>query len=368
MNVLGASVSEANYPAHETRDIVLPNQDGHVSQIAVDKFETEHIDECIDFIAALLEDAHHLTPKGEKQVLKATGGGAHLYHDRLANRFPGVIIQKEDEMECLITGLSFFLTEIPYEAFTYNENNPEPMQFEEKSANMYPFMLVNIGSGVSILKVTGPNEFSRISGTSLGGGTLWGLLSLLTNAQSFDDMLEISQGGDNKNIDLMVGDIYGTDYTKHGLKSTRIASSFGKVFRKDTQRNKEGFNPQDISKSLLFMISNNIGQIAYLNAQQHGLKKIYFGGYFIRGHPVTMNTLSYAINFWSKGEMTALFLRHEGHLGATGAFLTHKPIRKARQSFSYSENFSPNRTLNDPSQVLRGLEAPNLELRSDSQI
>jgi pantothenate kinase len=37
------------------------------------------------------------------------------------------------------------------------------------------------------------------------------------------------------------------------------------------------------------------------------------------GHPVTMNTLSYAINFWSKGEMKALFLRHEGHLGATGA-------------------------------------------------
>jgi pantothenate kinase len=30
-------------------------------------------------------------------------------------------------------------------------------------------------------------------------------------------------------------------------------------------------------------ISNNIGQIAYLNAQQHGLKRIYFGGGFIRG-------------------------------------------------------------------------------------
>lgn len=29
--------------------------------------------------------------------------------------------------------------------------------------------------------------------------------------------------------------------------------------------------------------SNNIGQIAYLNAQQHGLKRVYFGGCFIRG-------------------------------------------------------------------------------------
>lgn len=32
----------------------------------------------------------------------------------------------------------------------------------------------------------GPNEFSSISGTSLGGGTLWGLLSLLTDVSSFD--------------------------------------------------------------------------------------------------------------------------------------------------------------------------------------
>lgn len=37
MNVIGASVSEAtSFGAHETRDIVLPNQNEHVSQIAVD--------------------------------------------------------------------------------------------------------------------------------------------------------------------------------------------------------------------------------------------------------------------------------------------------------------------------------------------
>lgn len=45
------------------------------------------------------------------------------------------------------------------------------------------------------------------------------------------------------------------------------------------------------------------------------------------GHPITMNTLSYAINFWSKGEMKALFLRHEGHLGATGAVSLCSHIR-----------------------------------------
>lgn len=31
------------------------------------------------------------------------------------------------------------------------------------------------------------------------------------------------------------------------------------------------FKPEDISRSLLYAISNNIGQIAYMNAQQHGI-------------------------------------------------------------------------------------------------
>ncbi|CEP10507.1 hypothetical protein [Parasitella parasitica] len=390
MNVDGASVSEAVFAANETRDIVLPNQNEHVAHIAVDiggslakivyftsspdrvggrlhfkKIETEKIDECIDFIADLVADARVLTPENTNYVLKATGGGAYLFFDKLQERLPGVIIQKEDEMDCLINGLNFFITEIPYEVFTYNEQETDPMRFEEKTRDVYPYMLVNIGSGVSILKVTGPDEFSRISGTSASGGTLWGLMSLLTKATSFDEMLEISKDGDNKNVDLLVGDIYGTDYTKLGLKATKIASSFGKVFKKGVQQSQDNFNACDIAKSLLFMVSNNIGQIAYLNAKQHDLKRIYFGGCFIRGHPITMNTLSYAINFWSNGDMKALFLRHEGHLGATGAFLKHSVIRRARHSFSFSENNFIPQVNPDPKNVFGVLEDTNVELRSD---
>ena len=34
-----------------------------------------------------------------------------------------------------------------------------------------------------------------------------------------------------------------------------------------------------------------------------------------------MHTISFAINYWSRGAVQALFLRHEGYLGAIGAFL-----------------------------------------------
>ena len=72
-------------------------------------------------------------------------------------------------------------------------------------------------------------------------------------------MLELSQHGDNRNVDLLVGDIYGSDYSKLGLKSSKIASSFGKVFRKGEKKEKKSFNPADLSRSLLYMIRYVIG-------------------------------------------------------------------------------------------------------------
>jgi type II pantothenate kinase len=245
------------------------------------------------------------------------------------------------------------------------------MHFAEARTDIYPYLLVNIGSGVSMIKVSGPRAYQRVGGTSLGGGTLWGLLSLLTGSRTFDEMLGMAERGDNSKVDMLVGDIYGTDYGKIGLKSSTIASSFGKVFRMKREAEREAedsggltngdseqfsnhvdtnipstaptpsssaaFSAPDISRSLLYAISNNIGQIAYLQSEKHQLKHIYFGGSFIRGHRQTMNTLSYAIKFWSQGEKKAYFLRHEGYLGAVGAFLKRQPRNWGRRN-SFEED------------------------------
>ena len=84
-------------------------------------------------------------------------------------------------------------------------------------------------------------------------------------------MLALADKGDNSTVDMLVGDIYGQGYEKIGLKSSTIASSFGKVFRKgederqgesEDEEEKKEFKAEDISRSLLYAISNNIGQIA----------------------------------------------------------------------------------------------------------
>jgi len=78
----------------------------------------------------------------------------------------------------------------------------------------------------------------------------------------FTEMLALSEQGDNSTVDMLVGDIYGQDYSRLGLKSTMIASSFGKVFKKGEAGQQGKFSAEDISRSLLYAISNNIGQIA----------------------------------------------------------------------------------------------------------
>ncbi|POS85269.1 pantothenate kinase-like protein [Erysiphe pulchra] len=396
----------ANGGSHETKDIRLPNHTAVVSHIAVDiggslaklvyfsrelhsrdpggrlnfKFyETEYIDDCIEFMKQLKAKQQMLNGSrpGELCVM-ATGGGAYKYYDKIKEAL-GVDVLREDEMECLIIGLDFFITEIPREVFTYSES--DLMHFEEPRSNVYPYLLVNIGSGVSMIKVSGPRSYERVGGTSLGGGTLWGLLSLLTGARSFDEMLGMAERGDNAKVDMLVGDIYGTDYGKIGLKSSTIASSFGKVFKMKRKAEREAedsgglnnrdshsgiyslspsepedsecspFSAADVSRSLLYAISNNIGQIAYLQSEKHSLSTIYFGGSFIRGHRQTINTLSYAIKFWSNGQKKAYFVRHEGYLGAVGAFLKRKPlnwgrrhsfedsVRESREEYAYKPDF-----------------------------
>lgn len=58
-------------------------------------------------------------------------------------------------------------------------------------------------------QVESDSSYERIGGTSLGGGTFWGLGTLLTGARGFDQLLDLASSGDHRNVDLLVKDIYG---------------------------------------------------------------------------------------------------------------------------------------------------------------
>ncbi|GAA47929.1 type II pantothenate kinase [Clonorchis sinensis] len=304
------------------------------------KFETSCINECLAFIRSNILDID----SGVSAVrdfartpirFKVTGGGAYRFRELIVREL-GVEFDKEDEMECLIRGCIFMLRNIPDELFRYDKRAiPAHVFVPDALVDTFPFLLVNIGSGVSILKVESPVSYSRLGGSSIGGGTFWGLGTALSGGKyTFDELLELAVAGDHRKVDMLVRDIYGGDYALLGLPGDAIASSFGLAARSPD-------NPRcsaDILKSLLIAVSNNIGQLACLYAKQHNLTRILFGGFFIRGHGLTMELITFAVNFWSAGAHRALFLRHEGYLGAIGAFI--KAVNDSDESKTvWSENY-----------------------------
>ena len=56
-------------------------------------------------------------------------------------------------MSCLIEGCNFLLKNIPDEAFVYQRHGQPEYKFQGVDPNIFPFLLVSIGSGVSLVKV-----------------------------------------------------------------------------------------------------------------------------------------------------------------------------------------------------------------------
>jgi pantothenate kinase len=141
-------------------------------------------------------------------------------------------------MKSLVNGMSFLLRSAKNPCYTFREgegkimiNSEQPVseavkdeitQDDSSISSMFQGpkskMLVSIGSGVSMIKVHPTNgAFERVSGTMIGGGTLMGLSNLLTGVNNFDELIEMSQQGDNSSVDMLVKDIYGDVMPFEGL-------------------------------------------------------------------------------------------------------------------------------------------------------
>ncbi|MCO5557831.1 hypothetical protein L7F22_011403 [Adiantum nelumboides] len=318
-----------------------------------------------------------------RRALGATGGGARKFGSQFME-IAGLQLSRVDELKSLVRGIDFLMKYAQHESFEYpkgsfqggliqrpfrspeGSNDSDEILSEEENADcvyqlnkltltlekaasgnkeldiaknigaslcnglhqsggheartLYPYLVVNIGSGVSILLVESPEQFKRVGGTSLGGSTFLGLASALTGCKSFKEAIDLAAEGGSTEIDMLVGDIYGGDYSEMGLAATTVASSFGKLVQ-PARRDAALKTPQHLAKATLLMITNNIGSLAKLHAQATGVQHVLFTGSFMNGNKLAMRLLTVAMEFWSKGQIKAMFLRHEGHAGAMGALL-----------------------------------------------
>ncbi|XP_078534821.1 pantothenate kinase 2, mitochondrial isoform X2 [Lissotriton helveticus] len=232
-------------------------------------------------------------------------------------------LHKLDELDCLIKGV-LYIDSVGFNGQPqcyYLENPRDPVRCQKIAYNLenpFPLLLVNIGSGVSILAVYSKDNYKRVTGTSLGGGTFFGLCCLLTGCSTFEEALEMASNGDSTKVDKLVRDIYGGDYARFGLPGYAVASSFGNMMSKEKR---DAVSKEDLARATLITITNNIGSIARMCALNENISRVVFVGNFLRINTISMKLLAYALDYWSKGQLKALFLEHEGYFGAVGALL-----------------------------------------------
>uniref|UniRef100_A0A4W6DR16 Pantothenate kinase 3 n=1 Tax=Lates calcarifer TaxID=8187 RepID=A0A4W6DR16_LATCA len=233
-------------------------------------------------------------------TLCATGGGAYKFESDFRT-MADLQLHKLDELDCLIRGVLYIDSVVssgPSECY-YFENPTDPDHC----------------SGVSILAVYSENNYKRVTGTSLGGGTFLGLCCLLTGCSTFEEALEMASQGESTRVDKLVRDIYGGDYERFGLPGWTVASRCG------LQQRGSLVSKEDLARATLVTITNNIGSITRMCALNENIERVVFVGNFLRVNTLSMKLLAYAMDYWSKGQLKALFLRHEGYFGAVGALL-----------------------------------------------
>lgn len=198
----------------------------------------------IDLLFNVLRQERRMNPHEVTQwKIYATGGGSIKYETRFKDM--GIRVRKSDEMETIVSGVLFAIDNIPDECFTWvppsevhegggasvggegrrqgnrqgaakataaPKVNDKELVYKTIAVGKHekPWLVVNVGSGVSMLKLDEQmtvelplgkvGTYKRVGGTPLGGGTFLALGCLLTGAKSHKDLLDLAEKGNANNV------------------------------------------------------------------------------------------------------------------------------------------------------------------------
>jgi len=309
---------------------------------------------------ALLAAASEAPPRGPSlRRIVASGGGAHRFA-KAVREVLNVEMLPFQEMESLVSGLEFLrIHNHEEEVFMVGEDDceeecPWPDPF-------FPCLLVNMGSGVSILRIdrspdAAPageqqNEglpvpsFVRLGGTACGGATFLGLARLITSATSFDEALELARRGDATRVNKLVGDIYGESGCESlGMPARLTAAYFGKLMTVEGNV-RDAADDADTAAALLRMVVQESVVLArafsqLVHAQVGHAPPVFFVGGFLADNHQARSIIASTFRTFKLGP--AMFLRHADFLGAVGSLGQCLHFHSLRASWRWLDR-SPSR-------------------------
>lgn len=262
--------------------------------------------------ASIFPVLKQLQQKFKIKKVFATGGGAEKFKEVAEKEFHLDFV-KHDELLSLVNGY-LFLNNSFYDVIFDKNRNISPIP---SSPIVFPHLAVNIGTGVSIIKVSSPNpkDIQRMGGTIMGGGTLVGLGITLLGVDNYNDILELAIKGDHKMIDLTVQDIYGSE-----SEDETVAASFGKIPEYINSHKLDTLKKEDIALGLLIMICSHITQLATCLAEKNGIKEVLYLGNFTRRNSLAVLCLERCMKFWGE-KVKVKFNYYDGYLGSIGTLV-----------------------------------------------
>lgn len=117
-------------------------------------------------------------------------------------------------------------------------------------------VVVNMGTGTSMVYAWKGQAPEHIFGSAVGGGTLLGLGSRLVNSANYSEILFLASKGDRSNADIAVTDLDLADV--ESLDPRLTLSNFGKL------RPEDGVNERDTAAALVNLILEVVGTEAML--------------------------------------------------------------------------------------------------------
>ena len=141
--------------------------------------------------------------------------------------------------------------------------------------NLYPYIMTSGQEGISIYRVDSINSFKKIGGNSFGPSTLWSLFTISCGYEDPDLAVAEAAKGNNKLIDLSVGDIYGGSYENMSLSSDLIGSSFCKFANIDYVNKVE---KKDLAKSLVILYGATYSHVTCMVSSKENIDKVIITG------------------------------------------------------------------------------------------
>lgn len=196
-----------------------------------------------------------------------TGGGVVDKNKELIELFDDIDIEPLSEFKSIIDGVSNFAKVNKNFIFSIDED------FKKTVVNietLHPFLLANIGTGISINRLD-KDSSTYLCGTTLGGSSLLGFSNAVQKDVDFEEIMN--------SLDA-----------KRAEEEILFEQEYEKIMNGEIINKQEDLN--SMVSSFSFEIINNICDISFLLAKQNKIRHVLFIGNFLKNNTMGIKRIN----------------------------------------------------------------------------